>query len=474
MGTGIGTKSLGKENKINMNGKKEAMGDKGSAAQEEIVAFMNRRDEGERPPKKCGEDLRKEEELEAKLYRSKKERGRSAWRDIKGVSIKTPLVKIEQNEDAFLIDQMKVEIKRLYGEKVNMINTHYIIKPQEFSGMARMLESTIWGADRARKRIETVDDLAYAIDALCHAKDLEACGCKEVMSQDEIRAMKEKGMYAKIKDLFEQSSMPKQETSIEEAERAQVRLVEKIEAERDRELLEIYSSLRYIGGSMRPMVDSALEQPERALECVGKCIVQGEIESLMETKERLGKWVERSKYSSVEQMVHEKEKSARTLERVKEDLGLFIGEDVLKGISRVRKEESDRLDMEVKNRERNMDLQKRHYEEELSKLRVRIVDLEIDNKKLKRLLKERVEVNEEVKERSGNLEEGIQNIKRALEEESRRNESERQSFDAIRRKLIERNRELAGLIKELVKRIKSEKKDLEMIEETREDLKEMM
>jgi hypothetical protein len=372
-------------------------------------------------------------------------------------------------EDSLLIEQMKVELRKLYGEKANLINTNYIVKPQEFNAMAKVLESQLWGVQSAKK-IESVDDLLFAVDSVCNAQREESCGCKEAMSLEEIKEMRRSGVYSRVKEILEREQRDLK-SPWEEREKGLRREIREMEKSREEYIAELYTSLRYVSSALRQMVNDSSPGSRSS---PSESIVAEEVSELVSIKNDMEALLTRAKIKSVKDLIQDREERETRLVRIRETLGLFAGEDLLEGIARIKKNEARALEMEISSRERSLEYEKRHREEETGKLRLRLVDLEIENKKLKRIVKEKNELADEVGERTDNLQEGLQSIRKALEEEGRQNRKEREEFEEVKKKLIHRNKELSGVVRELVKRIKREKKDLEIIEETKEDLKEMI
>lgn len=374
-----------------------------------------------------------------------------------------------ERDDLFLVEQMKLEIRKLYGEKANLINTNYIVRPHEFGAMARALERQLWGADAARK-IEGVDDLLFAVDSICSMRNEESCGCKDEMSLAEIKDARKAGLYARIRHLFEHERA-QQAHPWEEREKALKRDIAEMEKRREEYVSELYTSIRYANSALRQMVDSGCLSARGS---PSESIVGEELSELVSIKNDLEGLLAKAGLGSVRDLVREREERELQMLRAREALGLFSGEDLLQGVARVKKHHAGVLEMEIGGKERALAYEKRHHEEEQGKLRLRLVDLEIENKKLRRIVKEKKDMTDEVGERSDSLQEGLRGLKRALEEEGRRSKQEKKEFEDVKRKLIARNRELNDVVRELVQRIKKERRELEAVEEAKEDLKEVI
>jgi len=315
--------------------------------------------------------------------------------------------------DQELLDHMKSEVRRLYGEKVNLVNTNFIIKPQEFRGIAKALAGALEMKDR---KIETVDDLIYAVDCLCNRKEEKT-----------------------------NEKQPEEEQAAAKEARVGIRFV-------TGELQRLFSSSGPRSGNAR---SSSLSD---------------DVAELVDVKNRFEKALEETKSANFESLLLERERTKETLEQVCEILSIPPGEEVLAGLKRIRAQERGRYAEEMKLKEKSLEYQKRYFEEQTSKMMERISELQGENRMLKRTIQERVASTEEVVQKSQTLEESISQIKRILVEEEEKIEKERAEYTEIKKSLLEQNRKMTRVVQDLVQRIKTEKKEKESLVEVQKTI----
>lgn len=323
--------------------------------------------------------------------------------------------KREEKEDALLVDHLREEVRRLYNEKVNFVNTNHVMTSQAFQSLTDILRRSV--GDR---KIENVEELVYAVDEVCNRKG---------------------------------------EGSIERRAR-------------EEKMMGVYRSLKHVVGTLRAFagegeMQKGEEEKEREKEKEKKPedLVNELIAELLRIRERVEGEMGRTSLGSL--MARERGRS-EALEGIRKEFN--VGATVplavmVEEIKKAREEDLKRMRLELREKEKSMEYQKKYYEEEIRMLRVKMVDMEIDASRVRNVLRERTEVNEEIKRRSEGLDEGIRSIRDALVRESKRNEREKMEFEEVKLTLIQRNEELSNVVKELVKRIKEEKRDVEALTE---------
>ncbi|KAI5186325.1 hypothetical protein NEHOM01_1389 [Nematocida homosporus] len=309
---------------------------------------------------------------------------------------------IANGTDQFLLNQMKSEIRRLYGEKVNMANTSYILKPHEFKCLARILSKSLWGEERA---LDTVDDLIYAVDALCNRT-----ASQTVFGEP---------------------------------------------AEQSPSLTEASVSVRFVTGGLKALLSSDVPTSPKTR------TFKDDISSLAEAKDLLQKRLETTGHANLDSLIAEKERLQKSLAGIIAEFSIPPGENLLAFLRGIKRREEQKYAEEVFLREKGAECQKRHYEKTIAQMKEQSASLVAENRTLKRLLKEKEASTTEVLQASTSLEETVAQIKQTLEEEEKRANSERKEYSEIKKSLIEQNRKMRAVVQELINRIKQEKKEKE-------------
>lgn len=316
-----------------------------------------------------------------------------------------------------VLDQMKTEIRRLYGEKVNMVNTNYMFKPHEFKCIAKSLAKVLW---KEEKGIETVDDMIYAVDLLCNQQE----------------SKKKEGPEQSIKDK------------------------------------EILTTVRFVASSIR-----ALSSQEEAsgFKDISKeeSVEPSDLKYLMDSFTYIQNRIETAGHSTVESLIGERDRMKKTISSVTETFSLSPADDIITGLKNMQISKERGYTDALRLKEKSTECERRHYEEKEQIFKEKVLELENENRLLKERLGEREGRAEEVLERGDALEENISQIKKVLAEEERRIEQERQDYRKVKKALIEYNKKMAQIVYELVERIKKEQKERDSLISLDKDLDEI-
>ncbi|KAI5188805.1 hypothetical protein NEMIN01_0173 [Nematocida minor] len=339
------------------------------------------------------DSVKKEETPEGRKKESKAEkRAQSALKQSASTLSAPPL-------DHPLLNQMKTEIRRLYGEKVNMANTNYIVKPHEFKCLAKALSKALWNEE---KTLETVDDIIYAVDYLCSKKQSAA----------------EDGVDASVTNK------------------------------------ELLTTIRFIASSLRALVPQVENRTTPA-----NSLLSADLKYLMESKDVLETALTSTGHSTLESLAAERTRLKNIISSITQTFSISPAEDILASLKNMQKQEEKRYNNELLQRDRNAECQKRYFEETIQQAKERIAALESENKNLVRRLNERKDRTAEVLERGDALEQNISQIKQVLAEEETRIQQEREEYKKVKKTLIDYNKKMAKIVQELVERIKKEQKE---------------
>lgn len=303
--------------------------------------------------------------------------------------------------DTALLNQMKGEIRRLYGEKVNMVNTSYIIRPHEFKCLSRSLSKAVWGEERP---LETVDDIIYAVDALCN------------------RA--------------ESAARPGEP------------------AETSTTLTEAGITVRLIAETLRALAGKESKAAENE-----KTTLTEDICALSAAKNVLCKEINAAGHATVAEVISERDRLRAVIESVTKHFSIPPGEEIVTFLRGMRVKEEKKWSNEVFLKERSAECQKRHYEQQIRQANDSIALLRAENHSLRKELAEKKLSANEAATSSATLEETVAEIKKAIEEEERAAAAERKEYAEVKKSLIEQNKRMSHLVQELILRIKKEKKE---------------
>ncbi|KAI5189801.1 hypothetical protein NECID01_0707 [Nematocida sp. AWRm77] len=303
-----------------------------------------------------------------------------------------------------LINQMKGEIRKLYGEKVNMKNTGYMIKPHEFQCISQALAR---GLGTESKELKTIDDVIYAIDCLVNK-------------------------LAQTKEAGETQTQILEQRRAETTIRFSVDLLRRL----------VSSDLAGEASSQNKTLEESAAAANGAA-----CALQ----SLLDMVHR----------PTVESLVVEKERTGRMLLSIADLYSISPGENLLDALTRIREKEQTQAEEEAFIEEKKLECQKRHYEECIARLNLSISEMVAENSTLKRLLQEKASSTAEMLQRSQTLEESIAQIRHILQEEEKKIEKERLEYLEIKESLVQKNKQMSKVVQELVSRIKEERKEKE-------------
>ncbi|KAI5171751.1 hypothetical protein NEFER03_1056 [Nematocida sp. LUAm3] len=319
-------------------------------------------------------------------------------------SVSCPGLSTSRNE-LQMLDHMKSEIRKLYGEKVNMVNTNYILKPHEFKCLSKALTKALWGEER---KLETVDDLLYAVDALC-----TRAGSATQPGETECT------------------------TSIAEAG----------------------ISIRYVASALKTLISS---ENSPALK---SATLTDDLKALSSVEEVFRKRLEASGYNTLESLIAEKERLQKMLQSITEKFSIPLGENIVTVISHLKEVEERRYAEELILKEKSIECQKRHFEGVVARLKESLQEAEAGKRTMERLLKEKEENTQELERSSTCLESSILEIKKAIEEEKQVFLMEKREYSEIKQALLEQNKRMSQVVQELVLRIKKEQKEKEELME---------
>lgn len=324
----------------------------------------------------------------------------------KKCTTKIPIASMQEADaNAPLLNQMKTEIRRLYGEKVNMVNTNYMMKPHEFKCLMKSLTKALGNPER---KLETVDDLIYAVDLLCN----------------------------------------KQANAVEKQNERELR-----------------TTVRFIASELKTL----LPFPEKeAGESTGDAPLSEVLKNLTEVKDRIKKELEICGHGTIELLVREKSRAKNLLEKIQQEFSISPSEDLINALRSIKIKEERKYKDELLLKDKTLHCQKKYYEEALEKAEERIVLVESKNKELLRRVHEREERRAEVLERGDALEQNILQIKQVLAEEEKRIQQEREEYRTVKKTLIDYNKKMAKIVQDLVERIKREQKERDKIIELQE------
>ncbi|EHY65352.1 hypothetical protein NERG_01798 [Nematocida ausubeli] len=308
----------------------------------------------------------------------------------------------EGGQNSPLLNQMKTEIRRLYGEKVNMVNTNYIMKPHEFKCLAKTLSKRLWNEE---KTLQSVDELIYAVDLLCNGQSLQ-----------------------------------------EEAEADEQTLSSK----------EAQTTIRFITSELNSLVP---HEETRSTEEEGKSPLSSILGSLMGAKEQIKKELARAGHSTVESLVMEKTRQKNLINAITEAFSISPSDDILRALKEMHLQEERKQRDYIQVKEKNFECQKRHFDETMSLAAEKISCLESRNKELTQLLHEREDKASEVLDRGDALQQNILQIKQVLAEEELRIQQEREEYKVVKKTLIDYNKKMTKIVQELVERIKKEQRE---------------
>ncbi|OAG33010.1 hypothetical protein NEIG_00828 [Nematocida sp. ERTm5] len=314
----------------------------------------------------------------------------------------------DSQQNSPLLNQMKTEIRRLYGEKVNMVNTNYIMKPHEFKCIAKALSKRLWNEE---KPLQTIDEIIYAVDLLCNRQDAEQ---KEKEAKE---AAQEKASNRK----------------------------------------EVETTIRFITAELNALVPS--EESATASAVPGEPSVSACLPFLMAAKDRIKKELESSGYSTVESLITEKNRLKRIITSITETFSISPSDEILTALKGIRILEEKKQKDYIQLREKNFECQKRHFDETIRQATDKISLLESQNKELNRLLQEREDKTAEVLERGDALQQNILQIKKILADEELRIQQEREEYKTVKSTLIGYNKKMTKIVQELIERIKKEQKE---------------
>lgn len=319
-----------------------------------------------------------------------------------------------------MLNHMKAEIRKLYGEKVNMVNTNYILKPHEFKCIAKALSKSIWNEE---KRIETVDEMVYAVDLLCNSeKHIGKSGGEEKEGQ----AVNSK---------------------------------------------EILTTVRFIASSIRSLVPQKEEGSSRDI-ASSTSVNLSDLKYLMDSLTRLQQEIAAAGHSTVESLVGERNRLKKTISSITEAFSLSPSDEVVGVLKNMQISKERGYVDALKLKEKNAECMKRSFEEKEHELLEKISYLKNENRLLRERLSEREDRTAEVLERGDALEQNILEIKKVLAEEERRIEEERQEYKKVKRTLIEYNKKMAHIVHDLVERIKKEQSERDRLVSLDGDLEE--
>ncbi|KAH9386364.1 uncharacterized protein NEMAJ01_1260 [Nematocida major] len=344
-------------------------------------------------------DLAEEQPALKKLLKSGRKPAKSSLASMQEVCVDSPV-----------FNQMKAEIRRLYGEKVNMVNTNYIVKPHEFKCLAKSLSKAIWNNE---KPLETVDDIIYAVDLLCSKQ----AGTAQGLPDESVR--KE----------------------------------------------ELATSIRFVASELRALVPtegSAAASPRASS-------LSSDLGFLAEAKELIKKGLEKSGHPSIESLSAERDRSKAVVSSIMQAFSISPSDDLLGALKNMRAQEERRHRDHVSMKEKSIECQKRHFEELLQKANEKIMRLEERNREVERQLSEKKDKDAEVLERGDALEQNILQIKQVLAEEEDRIQKERQEYREVKKTLIEYNKKMAKIVQELVEKIKKEQRERDYLISLQED-----
>lgn len=329
----------------------------------------------------------------------------------------------DRPREQLLLEHMKKEVRKLYGQKVNMENTNYILKPYEFKCIAQTISRKL---GQSGKEIKTVDDLLYAIDCLCNNKPDQT---------DSTHAP----------DSASQQSPSSPSIAAEETA----------------------ATLQALNDSLRALVCSEREKEEKAEHKPASSLPEV-LQSLQLSIDSLKHMLQEKGCSTLEQALAEKEQLKRDMQGVSRIFGLASDEHILDALVVLRTRENEEYEKVFAQKEQSISCQRKHYEQTVSSLNTKMVELSIENKKLRHILSEKYDLTDQVAKHNAALEENIKEIRAALHEEEQKINERKTEYAQVRKILVEQNKKMAKIVSALtlqIKKEKQEKRELEILVE---------
>ncbi|KAI5181006.1 hypothetical protein NEOKW01_1247 [Nematocida sp. AWRm80] len=400
--------------------------------------------------------------------------------------------------DQVLLNQMKAEIRRLYGEKVNMANTNYTLKPHEFKCLSKVLSRALWNEERA---LETTNDIIYAVDSLCNKlidkerdqiQNNPHCQCtKEKSVLEEInlereRKKKELELSQKLEEtnkniltatirlrsllgLLPEESTPSQATvkernsSEEKNKEGQESVISANNQESKQTRNTHLNNLLHHSSLIAPLNDYRKDSTIQSVRTVPELDKLSSIQELLDLISILSNELEVSGASSIRSLLNQKSILETDLNAIRMLLGIRETTNISQAIEDLQKAKEESYRQIVQSKDKSLECQKRHYESSIAHLTDKIFLLDSENTDLRRVIEEKCTYSNEVSERSAALETNIQEIKQVIEEENQRIQEERKEFSSLKQSLIQQNKQMSQIVQDLIARIKVEQKEKEAL-----------